>query len=103
VRSSTVQTVALVGVVVALGLGGAALGVALSGAPAASSAVGVSGLCAGSAPKLTVQGLGNASATPNLLTVTIDVDVTDPGAQASLTDDDNRAAAWPSRTSRPRT
>jgi len=42
---------------------------------------------------LTVQGTGNASATPDVLTVSVDISVTDPSAQASLVDDNRRADA----------
>jgi uncharacterized protein YggE len=82
------------GIVVALAVGGVALGLAASqsaASPKPSSSP--SALCSGSAPKLTVQGSGIASAAPNVITVAIDIDVTDSGAQASLTDDNNRAAA----------
>ncbi len=50
-------------------------------------------MCASSTPKLTVQGTGNASATPDVLTVAVDIDVTDPNAQASLVDDNTKASA----------
>ncbi len=40
-----------------------------------------------------MQGAGNATATPDLLTVSLDIDVTDPSARASLVDDDTRASA----------
>ena len=40
-----------------------------------------------------MQGTGNASATPDLLTVSVDIDVTEPSAQASLVDDNSKAAA----------
>ena len=49
--------------------------------------------CGGVAPKLTVQGTGMASGTPNVLTVSVGIDVTDPSAQASLADDDSKASA----------
>jgi uncharacterized protein len=49
--------------------------------------------CGGSSPKLTVQGTGLATGTPNILTVVVGIDVTDPTAQEALADDNTRAAA----------
>src|SRR5580698_2519891 len=49
--------------------------------------------CGGSSPKLTVQGTGLATGTPNILTVVVGIDVTDPNAQEALADDNSRAAA----------
>jgi uncharacterized protein YggE len=49
--------------------------------------------CAGSVPKLTVQGNGTATGTPDLLTLVAQVDVTDATAEASLADDNARTAA----------
>ena len=49
--------------------------------------------CGGSAPKLTVQGTGLASGTPDLLTVSVGIDVTDPTANAALADDNTKATA----------
>jgi uncharacterized protein YggE len=85
-----------IGVVVALATGGAALGWAAteSGSNAnASSADATGNACGAGAPKLTVEGIGTVDRTPNLLTVSVGIDVTDSSAQASLTDDDNKAAA----------
>jgi uncharacterized protein len=80
----------VVAVVSALAVGGVALGLAASvGTSAASPAA----PCGSSSPKLTVQGTGNASATPNLLTVSLDIDVTDPSAHAALVDDNTKASA----------
>jgi hypothetical protein len=42
---------------------------------------------------LTVQGTGLANGTPNLLTVSVGIDVTDPTAQAALADDNDKASA----------
>jgi uncharacterized protein len=78
-------------VAVALAVAAVALAVAASEPSAASQSV--SDLCNSSAPKLTVQGTGEASAAPDVLTVSIDIDVTQPGAQASLVADNDRAAA----------
>jgi len=79
----------------ALAVGGVALGLAASDTTtAASSGLSASTApCGGSAPKLTVQGTGNASAAPDVLTVSVDIDVTDPSAQASLVDDNTKASA----------
>ena len=49
--------------------------------------------CASTVPKLTVQGNGTATATPDLLTLVAQVDVTDATAQESLADDNARTAA----------
>jgi uncharacterized protein len=49
--------------------------------------------CGGTAPRLTVQGAGIASGTPDLLTLTADVSVSDPTAQGALADDSTRTAA----------
>jgi uncharacterized protein len=49
--------------------------------------------CGGSSPKLTVQGTGLSEGTPNLLTVSVGIDVTDATANEALADDSNKAAA----------
>jgi uncharacterized protein YggE len=49
--------------------------------------------CGSTAPKLTVQASGQATATPNLLTLNIGVDVSDPTASAALTDANDKATA----------
>ena len=49
--------------------------------------------CGGSSPKLTVQGTGLATGTPNILTIMVGIDVTDPTAQEALADDNTRATA----------
>jgi uncharacterized protein YggE len=91
-RDGAVRVTVAVGVVLALAVGGVALGLAASGSPGTTGTP-VSARCSDAAPKLTVQGSGLASATPNLVTVVVDVTVTDAGAQASLTDDNTRANA----------
>jgi uncharacterized protein YggE len=92
-QQRTVRVVGVVAVTTALIVGGVALRLAVSNpAPAASGAASVSAACASSAPKLTVQGTGNASATPDLLTLTVDIAVTEPSAQASLVDDNSKAS-----------
>lgn len=80
------------GIVVALVTGGTALALAGTGSSTAAAASD-GAACSGSAAKLTVQGTGVASGTPNLLTVSVGIDVTDPSAQASLADDDSKASA----------
>lgn len=86
----TVRVAGAIALTVALAVGAVALGLAASNTAPTSAAVVP---CSGSAPKLTVQGTGNASATPDLLTVTVDIDVTGPSAQASLVDDNTKASA----------
>jgi uncharacterized protein len=81
----------VVGIAAALAVGAVALGFSTSWSSAAAPSV--SDLCSSSAPKLTVQGTGEASAAPNVLTVSIDIDVTQSDAQASLVADNDRAAA----------
>ncbi len=49
--------------------------------------------CAGPAAKLTVQGSGQATGTPNLVTLIASVDVSGATAKAALADDDQRTAA----------
>ena len=90
-QQRTVRVAAVVGITAALVVGGVALGLAVSSPASATPAA--SATCASSVPKLTVQGTGNASATPNLLTVSVGIDVTEPSAQASLVDDNTRAGA----------
>jgi len=92
-QQRTLRVVGVVAVTAALIVGGVALGLAVSDTAPASSAASVSAACGGSAPKLTVQGTGNASATPDLLTLTVDIAVTDSSAQASLVDDNSKASA----------
>jgi uncharacterized protein YggE len=58
------------------------------GTPSASAAS-----CDGGSPKLTVIGTGTASAAPDLLTVTVEVDVTAPSVAAALTQNNADTAA----------
>lgn len=88
-RGGTARPAWVAGVLLALGLAGAALA-ACTGSTTSGSAVG----CGGGNPKLTVQGTGRATGTPNLLTLTMSVDVTTAAsAQAALTADDQQTAA----------
>jgi uncharacterized protein YggE len=90
-RKSIRVTAGAVGIVAAIATGGTALALAVSADSATSRSDGAA--CGGVAPKLTVQGTGMASGTPNVLTVSVGIDVTDPSAQASLADDDSKASA----------
>jgi hypothetical protein len=49
--------------------------------------------CGGSSPKLTVQGTGLATGTPNILTLAVGISVTDPTANEALSDDNTKATA----------
>lgn len=89
-QQRTARVAGVVAVVSALVVGGVALGLAASVQTAAASPPAP---CGSSSPKLTVQGTGNASATPNLLTVSLDIDVTDPSAHGALVDDNTKASA----------
>ncbi|HLM97368.1 MAG TPA: SIMPL domain-containing protein [Acidimicrobiales bacterium] len=90
-EQGTMRVAGVVGIAAALVVGGVALGLAASNQ--AATAASASPACASSTPKLTVQGTGSASASPDVLTVAVDIDVTDPNAQASLVDDNSKAAA----------
>ena len=94
-QQRTVRVAGVAGIAAALVVGGVALGLAVSNGTASASgdSASASGVCASSAPKLTVQGTGNASATPDVVTVSVAIDVTDPSAQASLVDDNSKANA----------
>ena len=78
----------VVGIVVAVILGGIALGVAVgkSGAAAAHPAS-----CGPSSPKLTVHGTGVATAAPDLLTIVVQVTATGPSAAVALATDNTKA------------
>jgi len=89
-EQGTMRVAGAVGIAAALVVGGVALGLAASNQAATAAA---SPACASSTPKLTVQGTGSASASPDVLTVAVDIDVTDPNAQASLVDDNSKADA----------
>jgi uncharacterized protein len=77
-------------IVVALALGGAALWVAVDHSTPSGHA---SAACGPGTPKLTVQGTGQATATPDLLTVVVQVDTTGPSATAALASDNADAGA----------
>jgi uncharacterized protein YggE len=71
---------------------GAGVGVAACSSSAAPVAA-PKPTCGSTAPKLTVQGTGLTSATPDLLTVSVGIDVTDPTATAAIKDDNTKATA----------
>ena len=76
--------------VVALVLGGTALGVAADRSnPTVHSVVS----CSSTTPKLTVQGTGQATVTPNLLTVVVNVNASGSSATAALASDNAKANA----------
>ncbi len=49
--------------------------------------------CGGASPKLSVQGTGLATGTPNILTVSVGINVTDSTANQALADDNTKATA----------
>lgn len=71
--------------------GGAAAG--LSVASAAGPAAPPARSCGSGAPKLTVRGTGQASGTPNLLTLTLGVDTSGTSAESALGADNTSTAA----------
>jgi uncharacterized protein YggE len=85
--------VLIVAVVAAVLLGGAALGVTVSRQPAAAAPVRAPASCGPTTPKLTVEGVGEATATPDLLTVVVQVDAAGPSATAALASDNTKATA----------
>ncbi len=89
-RRAAWRSVSVGAVVLALAVGGAGLGLASydSGAPG-----GVLPACGGSSPRLTVTGTGQATATPDLLTLVVEVDVTDPTAALAMAGDGSRTSA----------
>ena len=71
-----------------------AAGVAVAACSAAAAdPVAAPASCGGSSPKLTVQGTGLATGTPNLLTIDVGIDVTDPTATDAISDDNTKAQA----------
>jgi uncharacterized protein YggE len=89
IRTMVVRVGRAAGLVVAVVMAGAVVAACSSTAkPAADPPT-----CGGAASKLTVEGTGLASGTPDLLTVSVGIDVTDPTANGALTDDNTKAAA----------
>lgn len=84
-------SVLVAAVVVAVVLGGVALGVAAGTSGATATHPPAS--CGPTTPKLTVHGSGQATATPDLLTVVVQVAVTEPTATTALAADNTKAAA----------
>ena len=87
----SLASVLVAAVVVAVVLGGIALGIA-AGTPGAT-ATHPTASCGPTTPKLTVHGTGQAAATPDLLTVVVQVAVTGPTATTALAADNTKAAA----------
>ena len=81
----------VVAVVMAVALGGVALGVAAAKKSGAVEHRPVG--CGAAAPKVTVQGTGQATGRPDLLTVVVQVSASGPNAAAALTTDSTLAAA----------
>lgn len=80
--------------VIALMSVAALTGVTLSGGTnSRAGAATTTPACGSSDPKLTVQATGQATATPNLLTLSIGVNVSAPTASAALTDANAKAAS----------
>jgi uncharacterized protein YggE len=86
-------SVLMVAIVAAVLLGGTALGVAVVHQPTAAAAVRAQASCGPTTPKLTVEGVGEATATPDLLTVVVQVDASGPSATAALASDNTKAGA----------
>jgi len=79
--------------VIAVASVAAVTGLTLSaGTSSRAGAVTPTPACGSSDPKLTVQATGQATATPNLLTLSIGVNVSDPTASAALSDANDKAA-----------
>jgi uncharacterized protein len=92
----TIPNRRLFAVIGALALAGIATvtGIALSaGTNSRAGAATAAPACGTSDPKLTVQASGQATATPNLLTLNIGVNVSDPTASAALSDANDKATS----------
>lgn len=87
VAAAGVGTAAVLAVCAAVAWG--AWGRGASASPAAPQPV----TCQQGWARLTVQGSGTATGTPNLLTLSLSIDVTGPTAQAALADDNSRTGA----------
>ncbi|HVC71626.1 MAG TPA: SIMPL domain-containing protein [Acidimicrobiales bacterium] len=88
-KSSIGKPARVAGVVVAMMTAGV-LAAACSSSPKPAAA---KPSCGGSSSKLTVQGTGLASGKPDLLTVSVGINVTDPTAKAALADNNAKATA----------
>jgi uncharacterized protein len=80
----------VVGVVAAVILAGVALGIAARNAGAAASP---EAQCGTTSPELTVHGTGQATATPDLLTIVVQVTAAGPSAAQALATDNTQATA----------
>jgi uncharacterized protein YggE len=90
----TIPNRRLFAVIGALALAGiaAVTGITLSaGTNSRAGAATPTAACGSSDPKLTVQATGQATATPNLLTLSIGVNASDPTASAALSDANDKA------------
>jgi len=90
VRRLSGASVLTLAIVVALALGGVALWIAVDHSTTSGH---TSAPCGPGTPKLTVQGTGQATSTPDLLTVVVQVDTTGPSATAALASDNAEAGA----------
>jgi uncharacterized protein YggE len=90
--NGTVTLVIAVAALVVGALAVAGLGSGSNGASAASSS-GASGSCPSGAPKMTVHGTGMATGTPDLLTLSLSVNVNGGNAQAALADNNTKTQA----------
>jgi uncharacterized protein YggE len=72
-------------------VGGAGLGLGLTDSRGSSTTTVHS--CGGNTPRLTVQGTGQASGTPNLLTAVLSINVTAGSATAALSEDNTKVNA----------
>ena len=73
-------------------LGGAGLGLALTGGAAGATASATPASCANSAPHLTVQGTGQGSGTPDVLTAVFGFSTTASSSAAALTENSSKVA-----------
>jgi uncharacterized protein len=89
-RPSWLPLLVVVGVAAAVILGGVALGVA---AGTSGATAGPRASCGAGSPKLTVHGSGEATATPDLLTVVVQVTAAEPTAAMALATDNTKATA----------
>jgi len=79
--------------VLAVAVGALALSPFVLLAPAGGAAASSGSTCGSGSPRLSVEGLGTATATPDLLTVAMDVSVTAGTATAALDEDNGDTAA----------
>jgi uncharacterized protein YggE len=90
---AAMAAVVLAASAVGVALWGQAPAKASSGTPVKTAPSSNSSSCPGSVPKLTVQGNGVATGTPDQLTLVVEVDVTQSNAEAALAADNTQAGA----------